>query len=371
MKKKTIEELIKKANAIHRNKYKYDHYVLVNTHTPSCITCPIHGDFLQSFDAHIHQKSGCPECAKIKRNKKNTKFNYDMLSENDVKYSFNYDYLNFEYNGYDAKSTVTCPIHGEFITSWHKLKYGHGCPMCGNKKNYSELRLKSILEKEFNKVEYQKRLSSETDYEKKIIYYRFAIVNDKIPKEFDGMIQHEISHFFQCHNGQTKNEELYNKIKDVINDSKNNVDRNIAYALYLTFNTEIDAFANQYYAYLKQNKIGVEIAITTFPNGEGNPYNTFDKYYDYVVDIEKYLDDKHMKDVFGLSVEQIFSRLENAEKRYKNKMMKVISLYDKEIVSSKMNEHVHRNLSLLFGVRLNFEMDCYQRGIYETESEFF
>lgn len=157
MKKKTIEELIKKANAIHRNKYKYDHYVLVNTHTPSCITCPIHGDFLQSFDAHIHQKSGCPECAKIKRNKKNTKFNYDMLSENDVKYSFNYDYLNFEYNGYDAKSTVTCPIHGEFITSWHKLKYGHGCPMCGNKKNYSELRLKSILEKEFNKVEYQKR----------------------------------------------------------------------------------------------------------------------------------------------------------------------------------------------------------------------
>lgn len=217
----------------------------------------------------------------------------------------------------------------------------------------------------------QKRLSSETDYEKKIIYYRFAIVNDKIPKEFDGMIQHEISHFFQCYNGQTKNEELYNKIKDVINDSKNNVDRNIAYALYLTFNTEIDAFANQYYAYLKQNKIGVEIAITTFPNGEGNPYNTFDKYYDYVVDIEKYLDDKHMKDVFGLSVEQIFSRLENAEKRYKNKMMKVISLYDKEIVSSKMNEHVHRNLSLLFGVRLNFEMDCYQRGIYETESEFF
>lgn len=157
MRKKTLDELIKKANAIHCNKYKYDNYVLLNTHTPSYITCPIHGDFLQSFDAHIHQKSGCPECAKIKRNKKNTKFHYNMLTENDVKYSFNYDYSNFVYNGYDVKSTVICPIHGEFMTSWHKLKYGHGCPTCGNRKNLSELKLKSILEKEFTRVEYQKK----------------------------------------------------------------------------------------------------------------------------------------------------------------------------------------------------------------------
>ena len=62
--KKTLDELIEKANIIHSSKYTYENFCLINTHTPSYITCPIQGDFLQSFDDHIHQKSVCPECAK-------------------------------------------------------------------------------------------------------------------------------------------------------------------------------------------------------------------------------------------------------------------------------------------------------------------
>lgn len=155
--KKTLDELIEKANIIHNSKYTYKNFCLINSHTPSYITCPIHGDFLQSFDAHIHQKSGCPECAKEIRNKKNTKFYREMLYINDKKYSFNYCYDKFEYNGYDKKSLVICPIHGEFLTSWHKLKYGHGCPKCGNTKNYSELRIFEMLKNTFRNIEYQKR----------------------------------------------------------------------------------------------------------------------------------------------------------------------------------------------------------------------
>lgn len=215
------------------------------------------------------------------------------------------------------------------------------------------------------------RLSSETDIENNVINFRFCIINDKLPNEFDGVIQHELSHFFQNYNGQTKNEELYNRVVNIAKTSKNKSDKNIAYALYLTFNTEIDAFVNQYYAYLKQNKINIHDVIDDFPNGKGNPYNNFDDYYNYVCDIEDSLDDNHMKQVFGLNIEQIFKRLENADKRYKNKMMKMISLYKKETDIAKTNENIHRNLSLSIGVRLNFEMDCYQRGIYETESEFF
>lgn len=157
MRKKTLDELIKKASIIHNGKYSYHHYVLINTHTPSYITCPIHGDFLQSFDSHINQKSGCPECAKAKRNLKNTKFRYHMLSENDQKYSFDYIYDKFRYNGYDAKSIVVCREHGEFLTSWHKLKSGHGCPKCGNINNRSELKLLDMLTKTFGEVEYQKK----------------------------------------------------------------------------------------------------------------------------------------------------------------------------------------------------------------------
>lgn len=155
--KLNLEELVKRARSIHGDKYYYNKYNLINTHTPSAITCPIHGDFKQSFDVHIHQKSGCPKCASIIRNNKNTKFTYDMLQENDSKYNFGFDYSKFTYYGYDIPSTVICSSHGEFQQTWHHLKYGHGCPICGNKKNYSELRLKQALEAEFTNVEYQKR----------------------------------------------------------------------------------------------------------------------------------------------------------------------------------------------------------------------
>lgn len=220
-------------------------------------------------------------------------------------------------------------------------------------------------------IEYNSnKLSSETDIENNVIYLRFCIINDKLPNEFDGIIQHELSHFFQNYNGQTKNEELYNRVVKLTKTSDNKIDRNIAYALYLTFNTEIDAFVNQYYAYLKQNNIDIHKVINDFPNGEGNPYNNFDNYYNYVVDIEDYLNNDHMKQTFGLNIEQIFKRLENADKRYKNKMMKIISLYKKETEVVHTNENIHRNLSLSIGIRLNFEMNCYQRGIYETKSEF-
>ena len=83
MRKKTLDELIEKANIIHNSKYTYANFCLINTHTPSYITCPIQGDFLQSFDTHIHQKSVCPECAKEIRNKKNSKFYREMLNIND------------------------------------------------------------------------------------------------------------------------------------------------------------------------------------------------------------------------------------------------------------------------------------------------
>ena len=152
-----LEELIKRAKAIHGDKYCYDDYILINTHIPSTIICPIHGEFEQSFDVHIHQKSGCPKCANVLRNYKNTKFTYENLQENDKKYNFSFDYSKFIYEGYDSYSTVICPIHGEFKQSWHHLKYGHGCPMCGNRRNYSELKLKAILENELINVEYQKK----------------------------------------------------------------------------------------------------------------------------------------------------------------------------------------------------------------------
>ena len=52
----------KEAEKIHRGFYKYDKSLYIDSHTDVTITCPIHGDFLQSPNAHLRGQ-GCPRCA--------------------------------------------------------------------------------------------------------------------------------------------------------------------------------------------------------------------------------------------------------------------------------------------------------------------
>ncbi|PPD55698.1 MAG: hypothetical protein CTY12_00130 [Methylotenera sp.] len=65
-----IEKFINQANNIHNNKYDYTKAQYVNNTTKIIISCPIHGDFLQTPDAHVNQHRGCPDCKrdKLKQN---------------------------------------------------------------------------------------------------------------------------------------------------------------------------------------------------------------------------------------------------------------------------------------------------------------
>lgn len=58
---KDKEWFVAKANEVHNNKYTYEHLVYTNTHDKMTITCPTHGDFEQSGDAHL-AGHGCPKC---------------------------------------------------------------------------------------------------------------------------------------------------------------------------------------------------------------------------------------------------------------------------------------------------------------------
>ena len=46
-----------------------------------------------------------------------------------------YDYSKSEYNGTHIKTTIICPIHGEFLQSPHDHLKGCGCKKCGDKKS--------------------------------------------------------------------------------------------------------------------------------------------------------------------------------------------------------------------------------------------
>lgn len=60
-----LNELIKKANIIHENKYDYSKVDFHNINEKVEIICPKHGSFFQRFYDHLHGV-GCPRCTHIK-----------------------------------------------------------------------------------------------------------------------------------------------------------------------------------------------------------------------------------------------------------------------------------------------------------------
>lgn len=145
------ENFIKKAKQIkqhNRRGYIYDQVNYVHSKMPVIITCPIHGDFLQSPNAHLCGH-GCPKCALEERQKKKTLHTEDFIERakkihTDRKY--NYSKVNY-INNY-TKVCIICPKHGEFWQKPNKHLLGHGCPGC---KKESMSRKLSFCNEEFIK----------------------------------------------------------------------------------------------------------------------------------------------------------------------------------------------------------------------------
>ena len=68
-KRLTIDMFIKKANIVHNYYYLYDLVDFILTHDNIVITCPKHGEFQQTPDAHL-QGRGCPNCNSSKAERK-------------------------------------------------------------------------------------------------------------------------------------------------------------------------------------------------------------------------------------------------------------------------------------------------------------
>lgn len=77
MARKTTEQFIEDARQVHGVKYNYDKVEYVNNRNKVIITCPIHGDFLQTPKQHL-SGAGCSKC-KYNRGYKSS--NNEILGE--------------------------------------------------------------------------------------------------------------------------------------------------------------------------------------------------------------------------------------------------------------------------------------------------
>lgn len=205
---------------------------------------------------------------------------------------------------------------------------------------------------------------SYADYEKKMINLVLYYIKEQPSPDFDSIIQHELNHIYQYDNGQTKNEDFYNKIVD-LQKNGNEVEKKIALALYYIFNTEIASFASQYYAYLKQNNIPKTTKGKDYYSLDvNNPYYRLNKVFEDVYDLEDEINETDLINKLGITKEKLWNILNNGEKKFYRKMANAWTKYMTE--SSKKGKYIQH---IFIDPRMEFLWECRDKGITEEFDE--
>lgn len=129
----TNEEFTSLANKVHNNRYDYSKIEYVNEHIPITIICPIHGEFQQKPYAHLQGK-GCFECNGSKR-----KTNEEFITQANIIHNFKYDYSLCNYENAHKKVLLICPEHGQFYIKPNFHLLGGKCPKCVSCENKFEV----------------------------------------------------------------------------------------------------------------------------------------------------------------------------------------------------------------------------------------
>lgn len=137
----TTEEYIRRAKAVHGDKYGYELTEYVDRKTFITITCKKHGPIKVNPITHIKQGSGCIECARDEKLRTAPRDTESFIEKSRKIHGDKYDYSKVDYKGYKIPVEIICPIHGSF---WMKPfvhlqpAYQQGCPKCGIAKRVKE-----------------------------------------------------------------------------------------------------------------------------------------------------------------------------------------------------------------------------------------
>ena len=129
-KRKSTEEFILDAIAVHGNKYIYDKVKYSNALTKVTITCPIHGDFDQRPSDNVSNKNGCNKCAAELVSSKLSSTSSCFIDKAVKVHGDKYDYSLVNYKKAKSKVEIVCPKHGSFWQIANDHLNGCGCRRC-------------------------------------------------------------------------------------------------------------------------------------------------------------------------------------------------------------------------------------------------
>lgn len=221
-KRRNLNSVIISANIAHDYKYDYDKSSYEGMKTKTTITCPIHGDFIITWDNHINGRSGCPKCAKC-----NKWTNEEWIEEVSKRHSNKYDYSKTIYTKAKEKVVVICHKkdecgieHGEFLIRAGNHMAGIGCPKCAGKYHYTTeewIRKANMVHN--NKYQYNKTIYKQGSSK--------LIITCPIHGDFE---QAASSHLMgcgcpACNGGVVSNKETFIKRANIKHNNKYNYDK--------------------------------------------------------------------------------------------------------------------------------------------------
>ena len=199
--KSNTEDFIEKAKKIHDNKYDYSKVEYKNAIEKVNIICKEHGQFEQTPNGHLDGR-GCNKCGiETMKTKQKTNFD-DFIINANIKHKNKYEYSQMNYINAREKIKIICKEHGEFEQTPDSHLRGCGCPYCVNK---TEFILYEYIQKKYEITKQFKKDWCKNNNTNKYLPFDFCIENFKIIIELDGR-----QHFEQVMNWKTPEEQLDN-----------------------------------------------------------------------------------------------------------------------------------------------------------------
>lgn len=121
--KLTTKSVVERFHEVHGDKYDYSKVHYLKDNQKVIITCPMHGDFKQTPNAH-KQGRGCSQCVGKNLNQKQIILAFKEM------HGSKYDYSKVNYQCATSKVEIICSEHGSFLQTPSNHKKGVGCPSC-------------------------------------------------------------------------------------------------------------------------------------------------------------------------------------------------------------------------------------------------
>lgn len=116
--------------------YSYDKFEYVDYNdTPGIMTCPKHGDFLQTASNHLDKRNvfGCFHCGNELAGSAHADTLESFIQKAISKHGAKFDYSLVEYIDSTTNVKIKCPTHGVQIqTPYYHLNKTYGCVLCAN-----------------------------------------------------------------------------------------------------------------------------------------------------------------------------------------------------------------------------------------------